>query len=126
MRTIFLAFILFFAFHNALIGQSPDVYINEFIADQTEGIRDEFEEYSDWLELYNGGTSVINLAGYSLTDDPTDSAKWRFPELMLNPGQYLHLFASGRDIFNLPVIWNTVIDRGDEWRYIVQQKMISS
>ena len=32
---------------------------------------DEDDDRSDWIELYNGGLTEINLEGWRLADDPT-------------------------------------------------------
>jgi hypothetical protein len=76
------------------------VRLNEFLAGNfdTNGLRDEFGELEDWIELYNYGTSSVDLAGYSLTDDPDFPGKWVFPSVTLAAGQYLVVFASGRNL----------------------------
>lgn len=78
-------------------GRSGDVIINEFVAANVSGLRDEDGEPQDWIELYNRGTNTVNLLGWSLTDDPDDPAKWIFPAVPLAPGEYLVVFASGKD-----------------------------
>ena len=126
MRRVLLTITIIFLFHLSLIGQISNLYINEIVAGNTSGIQDEYGEFSDWFELYNSGISSINIKGYSLTDDPADSAKWVFQDLSLSPGQYIYIFASGQDVFNLPVIWSTVIDRGDQWKYTIPDESIST
>ncbi len=77
-----------------------DAIISEFMAVNEATIRDGFGDASDWIEIYNPGDSAVDLSGWHLTDDPSDLAKWSFPEsssLNLNAGQYLVVFASGRD-----------------------------
>ncbi|HIR06760.1 MAG TPA: lamin tail domain-containing protein, partial [Candidatus Pullichristensenella stercoripullorum] len=37
-------------------------------------------EYYDYIELYNTSAQPVSLAGYTLTDDPNDLAKYVFPE----------------------------------------------
>src|SRR5438876_1764863 len=59
-------------------AQSP-VIISEFLAHNTSGLVDEDGAYSDWIELYNGGASAVNLGGWYLTDDPANLTKWAFP-----------------------------------------------
>jgi hypothetical protein len=49
---------------------------------------------SDWIELYNNGDESVDLAGYSLTDDAAALNKWQFPSTVLNPGEFLVVFAS--------------------------------
>jgi len=78
---------------------SGDVIINEFLASNasTNGLRDEDGELQDWIELYNRGGSPVNLNGWSLTDDPSEPDLWLFPSVTLSPGQYMVVFASGKD-----------------------------
>lgn len=76
------------------------VRINEILAgneNTTTGLKDEDGELGDWIELYNYGSTAVNLGGYSLTDDAKDPGRWVFPSLSLGPGQYLIVFASGKD-----------------------------
>ena len=75
----------------------PDVRINEFLAGNVTGLRDENAEYQDWIEIHNRGANAVNLGGWSLTDDPNDPGKWVFPSTNLAAGGYLVLFASGKD-----------------------------
>src|SRR6185503_10628583 len=71
--------------------------ISEFLAENHGGLRDEDGETSDWIEIQHSGADPINLQGWSLTDDPLDLRKWRFPAVTLSPGGYLVVFASGKD-----------------------------
>ena len=43
--------------------------ISEFLASNDEILADEDGGYSDWIELYNGSTATVDLAGWFLTDD---------------------------------------------------------
>jgi len=119
MQKIFLAFSLFFLVPILLSAQSLELYINEFVADNTTGLQDEDYEFPDWLELYNGSADSIDLTGYSLTDDPLNTTKWIIPSIILPPDHFLVVFASGKDRYNLPVTWSTVIDWGEDWKYLV-------
>ena len=50
--------------------------INEFSASNADIIDDDNgNSSSDWIEIYNAGEDAVNLAGYRLTDDPTDTSK---------------------------------------------------
>jgi hypothetical protein len=48
-----------------------------------------FVQYDDWLELYNGGTTAINLEGYHLSDNENVLDKWTFPNVEIEPDGYL-------------------------------------
>ena len=60
-------------------------------------LRDEDGDYSDWLELYNPDNEAVDLTGWYLTDDPTNKTRWRFSNIQLEAGNYLTVFASGKD-----------------------------
>ncbi|MEW5958344.1 MAG: lamin tail domain-containing protein [Chloroflexota bacterium] len=71
--------------------------INEFMTANQTGLTDVDGDPSDWIELYNRGEQAINLAGWSLTDDPAQPEKWPLPEITLGSHEYLLVFASGKD-----------------------------
>jgi hypothetical protein len=75
----------------------PTIRINEFLASNVGGLADEDGEAQDWIELWNFGSQPINLAGLSLTDDREDPGRWTFPATNIAPGQFLVVFASGKD-----------------------------
>ena len=52
------------------------LYINELVAKNKKGLRDESGKYADWLEIYNASDQAVDLAGKYLSDDvdiPTQS-----------------------------------------------------
>lgn len=74
------------------------IYINEIMPAARSGLRDEDDELSDWVELYNAGDQDVSLATLALSDDPTKPVKWIFPADAVIPahGYYL-VFCSGKD-----------------------------
>ncbi len=78
-------------------GTMGTVIINEFLANNVQTLTNEFGECEDWIELFNPGTNAVDLLGWSLTDDPKNPGLWVFPHVLLGPGQYLVVFADGRD-----------------------------
>ena len=71
--------------------------INEFLAANRAGIADQDGDPEDWIEIYNPGRRAVNLAGWSLTDDPSRPRKWTFPGVALGSHAYLLVFASGKN-----------------------------
>ena len=72
--------------------------ISEFLAENTPGkLTDEDLEAVDWIELHNPSPVDVNLAGWTLTDDPLTPNKWVFPALTLPAGGYRIVFASGKN-----------------------------
>ena len=80
-----------------LYSQGNQVRINEFMALNGSTLADEDGEYADWIEIFNGGTEVVSLLGWSLTDDPDWPLRWVFPDVAIDPGSYLVVFASGKN-----------------------------
>ena len=73
------------------------VHLTEFMAANLRTLADRDREYSDWIELHNAGAAPVNLEGWFLTDDRAKLNKWRFPATTLAAGEYLIVFASGKD-----------------------------
>lgn len=68
--------------HEYRAGWAPSaspLRINEFVAKNTSGIRDEANQYEDWVEIYNPTGQPVALDGYYLTDDLQNPVKWAFP-----------------------------------------------
>ena len=77
---------------------SANIVINEILASNYEGITDKDGDSSDWIELYNAGTEPVNLNGWGLSDHPNNPFKWTFPDYTMQPGSYLIVWASGKNI----------------------------
>ncbi len=67
--------------------------ISEFVASNNSSLTDDNGNSTDWIEIHNTGSQTINLSGYRLTDNPSDSSKFVFQGGQLFPGQYLVVFA---------------------------------
>ena len=74
-----------------------EVRINELVAANINGLRDEDNEPQDWVELKNTGSNAVSLAGWSLTDDSGDDAKWVFPSVTIPSGGFVVIFCSEKD-----------------------------
>ncbi len=74
-------------FHYVTPGASNNpapvpVAINEWMASNTRTLANpgNANRYDDWFELFNFGTTAINLSGYFLTDDLGGNDRWRIPD----------------------------------------------
>jgi hypothetical protein len=76
---------------------AADPIITEFMANNRDTLFDEDGAASDWIELHNRGDQSIDLAGWYLTDNAAALPAWQFPATSLDPGQYVIVFASGKD-----------------------------
>ena len=87
-----LAFISFFPSFSA-----GKLVISEFLAVNSTILKDEDKEFSDWIELQNTGESSESMKGYYLTDNPLNLTKWKFPDINLDAGKFLIVFASEKN-----------------------------
>ncbi len=77
---------------------SQNLYINEFMALNNSTIKDNFDKYEDWIEIYNAGNLPVDLTGFGLTDDKNLPYKWVFTGNVEIPAKgYLLIWASNRD-----------------------------
>ncbi len=92
-----MAAVFLFLFAAAVELRAQAVVITEFLAENRDGLLDEDEESSDWIEIQNQGGAAVNLEGWYLTDDADDLMRWSLPATEILPGGYLLVFASGKD-----------------------------
>lgn len=71
--------------------------ISEFLAVNSAILQDDDKEFSDWIEIQNTGETNENLKGYYLTDNPLNLTKWKFPDINLDAGKFLIVFASEKN-----------------------------
>src|SRR5262245_14656170 len=94
------------------------VYLSEFLAVNENGLRDENNALSPWIELHNGGSSVINLVGWFLTDSRSNLTKWRFPSVGILPDKEMVVFASGENRTRDPAYLHTNFRLAREGNYL--------
>ena len=93
------------------------IVINEFMASNSSTLEDTDGDYSDWIELHNPTSQSIDISGWTLTDDEDDPSQWTFLQTTLGPGEYVVVFASGKDYFDplLELHTNFKINNGGEY-----------
>ncbi len=104
------------ALNEATFIVGSPVVINEFMADNYSTIEDPDEtgEFPDWIELYNKGTTMVDLAGKFLTDDLDDPNKYEIPAgVSIDPGEHL-VFWADEDGTQGPTHVNFKLGKGGE------------
>ena len=71
--------------------------ISEVMSSNGSTLADEDEDFSDWIELHNPSPEPVELDGYFLSDDDEEPDRWQVPAVILEPGGFLVVFASGKD-----------------------------
>lgn len=73
-----------------------DIVINEALAKNTSGTKDNYGEFEDWFELYNRSNYPLNISGFYLTNDLQLPFKWQLSEsnsFAFRPHEYKVFFA---------------------------------
>lgn len=78
-------------------AEAQQLYLNEIMASNATSITDEDYDAEDWIEIYNAGDDPVNLEGYGLSDDYDNPMRWEFPGVIIGPGEFLLVWASGKD-----------------------------
>lgn len=79
-----------------LPSTEPKLYINEFMAKNDTMIADEYGEFDDWIEIFNGDTQPVWLGDKYLTDNLDVRDKWQLPDVSLLPGEFILIWADGQ------------------------------
>ncbi len=101
----------------ASLGWTQIVF-NEFMSNNESSIFDEDGEFTDWVEIYNLGPTSINLNGYGLSDKEDNPYKWVFPNKIIDPGDFLIIFASEKDRYGGELHTNFKISSDGEGLYL--------
>lgn len=78
---------------------SPDadkIKISELMVKNDATLLDSDGEFSDWFELVNTSDSPVSLAGWRVSDGE-DKSVWSFPDVTIDAGGYLLVFASSKE-----------------------------
>jgi hypothetical protein len=79
------------------LSHKPNIIISEILAVNNGILFDEDGDTPDYIELYNAGRTRINLVNWHLSDNENRTLRWRFPTFWIEPGEYVIIFASGKD-----------------------------
>jgi len=85
------------AFQESRKMSGSPLMLTEVMSSNKTTLADNTGAYSDYIEIYNSGKESVNLKGYGLSDNPADVLEWKFPDVSIEAGAYLIVFASGAD-----------------------------
>ncbi|MGZ8900282.1 MAG: lamin tail domain-containing protein, partial [Limisphaerales bacterium] len=102
------------------------VRINEFVASNNNGFRDEDLAFTDWIELHNFGAQPVNLDGWFLTDDLDNLTKWEFPPVTIAAGGFLVVHASGKDRITPRLHTNFSLNDGGEFLALLEPNGVAA
>ncbi len=82
----------------SVIPGRSQVVINEYSCANINSLIDNFNEYNDWVELYNAGASTVNLVGYYMSDKAGNLQQWPFPSGTIAPGGFIKVVCSKHNV----------------------------
>ncbi|HEX7356227.1 MAG TPA: CotH kinase family protein, partial [Ignavibacteriaceae bacterium] len=84
------------------ISKAQSIFINEIMASNSATITDpDFNNYADWIEIYNSGNSEVNLKDYYITDDLLNPQKFRIQsDLFVQANGFVIIWADDANINN--------------------------
>lgn len=75
---------------------TPGIVINEVVSSNKYSLTAADGSTPDWVELKNVSDESIDLTGYGLSDKTDEPDKFVFPKTVLEPGQILLIYATGK------------------------------
>jgi hypothetical protein len=86
----------------------PALWLNELLAENLSGIADSRGEREPWIELYNAGTTPINLSGFYLANNYSNLTQWAFPNgASIQPGEFKIIIADNEPSESTATEWHT-------------------
>lgn len=79
------------------MDDSDPVRISEVLPKNRYSLMDSDGDRSEWAELYNSSDQPVSLLGYYLSDNPNNPCKWAFPDIAIQPSEYLIVFLSSKN-----------------------------
>lgn len=73
------------------------LHINEIMTSNSSDFTDAQGHDYDWIEIYNGTDSTLNLENFSVSLNTGDTSPWYFGSEELHPKEYTIVFASSLD-----------------------------
>jgi hypothetical protein len=111
LQAVLVAGALIALFISLLLLSTPshqlEILISEVMASNRVTIADEDGDFPDFIELYNAGRESVNLKGWYLSDNELRPLRWMLPSIVLEPGEYVLFFASGKNKQQADGIWHT-------------------
>ena len=83
------------SFVNKYMSTPKTLIINEVMNNNTSYLPQNGYKFYDWVELYNNSGEAIKLSDYSLTTTSNNPSMYQLPDVLLRPGEYYVIMASG-------------------------------
>ncbi len=85
-------------FINSLNINDNSIEITEILVRNGGQFTDNYGAFSGYIELTNTTDEIVNLKGYSLSNDVDEPFKWNLPDIEIQPNEIILIYTSGKDI----------------------------
>lgn len=80
-----------------MIEEADDLQITEILPHNKGHFKDQYGNYSGYIEITNTGSNTISLKGYTLSGDIYAPFKWSLPDEKIKPGESKVIFTSNKN-----------------------------
>lgn len=94
-------------------NRDPSIVINEVCANSFVTAPLRWRENIDWIELYNATDEAISLKDWTMSDDEENIAKFTLPDIVMEPGAYRMIYATGEGYVDGNVFLNFRLSAGE-------------
>ena len=77
------------------LQNNNSLIISEIMNNNSSYLPQNGNKYYDWIELKNNSSEDVNLSDYTLTTNDNSLDMYKLPDVILHPGEYYILMASG-------------------------------
>lgn len=94
-------------------NQELSVVINEVCANSFVTAPKRWRENLDWIELYNASDKAISLKNWTMSDNEENIEMFTLPDIIIEPGTYQIIYASGEGYVDSNVYLNFRLSAGE-------------
>ncbi|HYG52945.1 MAG TPA: lamin tail domain-containing protein [Flavobacteriales bacterium] len=95
------------------------LFINEVSNNNDTVLYDEDGDSPGFIELFYNGPDSVDLSTYFLSDKGSNLNKYQLPPVFLQTNEHYLVFASGKNRKNTIHHYETAVNEGDTWKYLV-------
>ena len=82
---------------NSIRGEEADIEIIEVLPNNAGHFKDNYGNYSGYIEIKNKTDKTISLKEYGLSGDISNPFKWQFPDETIEPNKIKVIYTSGKN-----------------------------
>ena len=82
---------------NSLLGEEDYLKITEVLPNNDGHFKDQYGNYSGYIELTNTSDTSISLKSYQISEDINTPFKWNLPDINLNAKETILIYTSGKN-----------------------------